>query len=520
MSSMSQKIPHFLFSAFPSWGHVRSFCNLAARIVKDNDSSFVTLLLTPNLLNRAKDELEVEFKGKASESVVRRSSCTRILALFHSESQHPLELFEPHAKAYAAAYSDLLQSKAVTCGMTKSVFDAAPPPNVVVLDTVAYPLFQITRAVTGKSVPIISWITGHVSSVIRFNGLERLGGLGDIGAKIDAEAAHLGVTAKDIGDSLWDTSNGTVIKVPGLTEMYDWEYFPQKLPFDIILSDFLRLSYAGLRESDAGFVTSAYVFEAESMEAIKSWFSEWNQDIYIIGPLLPTGYGIDEESDRGSKETSDFLQKSLVEYGENSVMLISFGTVYWPAVQDYIEEVIEALIEKKFPFILCYASPFATLSDELIERIRSSGIGLVSKWSPQQYILNHPATGWFVSHCGHNSTMESLGSGTPVICWPFHADQPMGAAHISEDLKVGLELVEVRTGDRGIKPLKRDRRQAKGTREAVGVEIRQVIDDCRGEKGKILQKNAAEMKAKLAGVWLDGGDSKKDFEAFLAKYGF
>lgn len=78
----------------------------------------------------------------------------------------------------------------------------------------------------------------------------------------------------------------------------------------------------GLRESDAGFVTSAYVFEAESMEAIKSWFSEWNQDIYIIGPLLPTGYGIDEESDRGSKETSDFLQKSLVEYGENSVMLV------------------------------------------------------------------------------------------------------------------------------------------------------------------------------------------------------
>lgn len=33
-------------------------------------------------------------------------------------------------------------------------------------------------------------------------GPERLGGLGDIGAKIEAEAARLGVTAKEIGDSV------------------------------------------------------------------------------------------------------------------------------------------------------------------------------------------------------------------------------------------------------------------------------------------------------------------------------
>ena len=30
---------------------------------------------------------------------------------------------------------------------------------------------------------------------------------------------------------------------------------------------------------------------------------------------------------------------------------ISFGTVYWPAVTEYIDELIEVLIEKKAPFV-------------------------------------------------------------------------------------------------------------------------------------------------------------------------
>lgn len=106
------------------------------------------------------------------------------------------------------------------------------------------------------------------------------------------------------------------------------------------------------------------------------------------------------------------------------------------------------------------------------------------------------------------------------LCWPFHADQSFGAAHISEDLRAGIELIEVRTGESGLKPLRRNGRQAKGTRKAFGDEIRQVIDDSRGQKGKEIRKNTVELKAKLANAWMDGGIGKKDFETFLAKYNF
>jgi hypothetical protein len=87
---------------------------------------------------------------------------------------------------------------------------------------------------------------------------------------------------------------------------------------------------------------------------------------------------------------------------------ISFGTVFWPTGPGYVDEVIEALIEKNIPFvslgtllnepvqadspykIMCSASPFAKISPELSEKIQNSGIGLLKSWCPQQFILNHP----------------------------------------------------------------------------------------------------------------------------------
>lgn len=55
-----------------------------------------------------------------------------------------------------------------------------------------------TRAITGKSVPIISWLTGHVATGIRFWGPESLGGFGDIERQVNEEVARTGVSRKEI----------------------------------------------------------------------------------------------------------------------------------------------------------------------------------------------------------------------------------------------------------------------------------------------------------------------------------
>ncbi|PPQ89305.1 hypothetical protein CVT25_000372 [Psilocybe cyanescens] len=486
MSTRTKQITHILFSAFPGWGHIRPFCIFAARLVKENENVVVTLLLTPNLLKKAQYEISAEFNGEVSDASRER---IRAFSSFQSDSDDPFVVFPSLVETYPAIYQSLSQGKPISCSLTGAKFEAVPAPSVLILDLVAYPLIEATRSITGKSIPIISWITGHVSSAMQL-----------FASDLESDAnKHYG------------TTDGKVVKVPGLPDMYDYEFFPQEVPFEIDVSVIVKMC-------DAAFVTSGYAAEEIAIDAFRSWLSERNQSCYVIGPLVPPEYVHARSGATGSAESEEFLNKIIEKHGEKSVVLLSFGTVFWPKYQGYIDEVIEGLIEKNFPFIICYASPFANISDELILKINNSGIGLVSKWVPQQYILNHPATGWFITHCGHNSVMEGLGSGVPMICWPFEADQPAAAAHLSVNLKVAFELIEVRTGERGLKPLLRSGRMAQGTREAVGSEIREVIDACRGAKGKELRSNVENIKAKLDHAWQANGSSRTELRAFCEKY--
>jgi len=243
------------------------------------------------------------------------------------------------------------------------------------------------------------------------------------------------------------------------------------------------------------------------------------KEVHVFGPLLPAGYGTESQNTEygANNDIEVFLREMLVQHGKRSVFFISFGTIFWPPVLEYIDELVEALIEKKAPFILARASPFARLSEQQTEKIKSSGLGMLTAWSPQDFILNHPATGWFVTHGGFNSVTESLGSGIPLICWPFAADQPPAAAHATENLNVAFELFQVRTGN-GLKPLARNGITPEGTREAVGIELRQTIDLCRSEKGQELRSNAEKFKVKFAKAWDEDGIARQEMRHFLLKY--
>ena len=103
------------------------------------------------------------------------------------------------------------------------------------------------------------------------------------------------------------------------------------------------------------------------------------------------------------------------------------------------------------------------------------------------------------------------------ICWPFSVDQPAAAAHLTENLNVAFELFQVRTGN-GLKPLARNGFVAEGTREAVGIEIRQTIDLCRSERGQVMRSNAEKLKLKFAKAWDDDGIARQEIRKMLHKY--
>ncbi|CAD6225996.1 unnamed protein product [Miscanthus lutarioriparius] len=64
-------------------------------------------------------------------------------------------------------------------------------------------------------------------------------------------------------------------------------------------------------------------------------------------------------------------------------------------------------------------SPYLwVLRPEMAAEVEVGEDGLVVPWCPQEAVLNHPAVGLFVTHCGWNSILESVVAGVPGARMP------------------------------------------------------------------------------------------------------
>ena len=59
---------------------------------------------------------------------------------------------------------------------------------------------------------------------------------------------------------------------------------------------------------------------------MKQWFSDMKKELYVVGPLLPTGYGVEtQKSEEGaSVDIETFLGEMLVQHGKRSVFFVRF----------------------------------------------------------------------------------------------------------------------------------------------------------------------------------------------------
>ncbi|OMO76299.1 UDP-glucuronosyl/UDP-glucosyltransferase [Corchorus olitorius] len=78
---------------------------------------------------------------------------------------------------------------------------------------------------------------------------------------------------------------------------------------------------------------------------------------------------------------------------------------------------------------------------ELVEGTKERGY--IVSWAPQEEVLAHWAVGGFLTHCGWNSTLESVVAGVPMICWPYFADQQLNSRFVSEVWKLGLDMKDM-----------------------------------------------------------------------------
>ncbi|PPS15414.1 hypothetical protein GOBAR_AA05170 [Gossypium barbadense] len=136
--------------------------------------------------------------------------------------------------------------------------------------------------------------------------------------------------------------------------------------------------------------------------------------------------------------------------------------------------------------------PFDFLPKGFLERTKGRGL-VVPSWAPQAQVLSHSSTGGFLTHCGWNSTLESIVNGVPLIAWPLYAEQKMNAAMLTQDIKVALRT---EPNENGLVCRDEIAKAVKGLMEGEeGKGVRNRMKDLKEAAAKALSENGSSTKA-------------------------
>lgn len=259
------------------------------------------------------------------------------------------------------------------------------------------------------------------------------------------------------------------------------------------------------RFSSGKILDSCRVIEGKYIDLLEREESRDDQKLWALGPFNPVA--ITHDSSPNRHKLFDWLDKQA----PKSVLYVSFGTTT-SISNEQIQELALGLekSEQRFIWVLRDADKGDIFDGEMTrkielpdgfeERVGENGL-VVEDWVPQPEILGHPATGGFMSHCGWNSSMESMTMGVPVAAWPMHSDQPRNAMLITKVLNVGIYV--------------RDWTQREELVSSAVVEevVRRLMAS---EEGEEMRKRAAELGGRVRRSVEDGGVTRMELDSFVA----
>lgn len=195
-----------------------------------------------------------------------------------------------------------------------------------------------------------------------------------------------------------------------------------------------------------------YDFDSLGIDHIKALTGK---PVWSIGPILPPAVfddtGIDRESMNSRGKAADIAEEECLRWldsrSPHSTVFVCFGSMFF-LNEKQIHAVAVGLEASGQAFIWAIRSPQMELNPKgtevglpegFEERTRERGL-VIWGWAPQLLILSHPSIGAFLSHCGWNSTLESVSLGVPMITWPMFAEQPFNSKLLAERLGIGIQI--------------------------------------------------------------------------------
>ena len=125
------------------------------------------------------------------------------------------------------------------------------------------------------------------------------------------------------------------------------------------------------------------------------------------------------------------------------LVFVSFGTVMNSQMNAYVK-IIDAARQihgsDNYRFVIATGG---SVKSQLDDQISKGQLSLphnvvLAAYAPQLEILKRASL--FISHCGMNSTSETVNYAVPLICLPIRADQPRNAYRIADELGCGIRL--------------------------------------------------------------------------------
>lgn len=274
----------------------------------------------------------------------------------------------------------------------------------------------------------------------------------------------------------------------------DLPSFIRTTTLDDTMFDFLGSEARNTLRSSSIIINTFQDLDGEAIDVLRIK----NPNIYNIGPL----HLIDRhflEKEKGFKASGSSLWKNdskclawLDKWEPNSVIYVNYGSIT-VMTEHHLKEFAWGLANSKQHFLWIIRPDVVmgesiSLPQEFFDEIKDRGY--ITSWCVQEKVLSHPSVGAFLTHCGWNSTLESISAGVPMICWPFFAEQQTNCKYACTTWGIGMEINhDVR-------------------REEIAKLVKEMM---MGEKGMEMKQKSLEWKKKAIRATDVGGSSYNDF---------
>ncbi|KAJ3703053.1 hypothetical protein LUZ61_006758 [Rhynchospora tenuis] len=240
------------------------------------------------------------------------------------------------------------------------------------------------------------------------------------------------------------------------------------------------------RKAQCMLFTSFYELESCVIDSLRE---DLNYPVYTIGPSVPHMLPLKAES-------NDHITW-LDSQPKDSVLYISLGS-FLSVSQSQFEEIVMGIFVSKVKFFFWVARENFSLVREYC-----GDNGLVVPWCDQLNVLRHPSVGCFLTHCGFNSTLETLFAGVPVLALPILWDQKSNGRLLADEWNTGFNLRDIRGKD-GIL-----------SREEIKLAVMKLMD-LEENEAKEIRKRALDWSRTSKIAVKEGGSSFVSLKKFIS----